>query len=216
MSLLWQIITEVGSGEFADFSNVQFVNISGSVTSIDPSSGMITYRPQIIYKFSCLYPMQYLLNNTQLAVWVYAMKMPGRRVTLSDMQMNDEFIWIQHRSGVSLAVRDNNGSFISTLSMELYKVRPALTVLFRTCRRNLTVLLLSRTSSTERCLISPKQDSSWRPRFMLQLKLLIWQTGTKVLTVPSCCITKKTSLKVPCLSLKVQRAAGQMLCNNKP
>ncbi|XP_070685952.1 zona pellucida-like domain-containing protein 1 [Pempheris klunzingeri] len=88
----FKIINEVGTGQFADFSNVQFVNISGTVTSIDPSAGMITYRPQILYKFSCLYPMQYLLNNTELGV-----------------------------SGVSLAIRDNNGSFISTLSMQLYQ-----------------------------------------------------------------------------------------------
>ncbi|XP_070826187.1 zona pellucida-like domain-containing protein 1 [Chaetodon trifascialis] len=88
----FKIIDEVGSGEFSDFSNVQYVNISGTITSVDPSAGMITYRPQILYKFSCLYPMQYLLNNTELGV-----------------------------SGVSLAIRDNNGSFISTLSMHLYK-----------------------------------------------------------------------------------------------
>uniref|UniRef100_A0A3Q4I696 Si:dkey-4p15.5 n=1 Tax=Neolamprologus brichardi TaxID=32507 RepID=A0A3Q4I696_NEOBR len=54
---------------FSDFSNVQFVNISGTVTSIDPAAGTITYRPQILYKFSCKYPMQYLLNNTNLAVY---------------------------------------------------------------------------------------------------------------------------------------------------
>ncbi|KAG7243175.1 hypothetical protein INR49_016550 [Caranx melampygus] len=53
---------------------------------------MITYRPQILYKFSCRYPMQYLLNNTELGV-----------------------------SGVNFAIRDNNGSFISTLSMQLYE-----------------------------------------------------------------------------------------------
>ncbi|XP_042270871.1 zona pellucida-like domain-containing protein 1 [Thunnus thynnus] len=88
----FNIINKVGSGEFADFSNVQYVNISGSITSIDPSAGVITYRPEILYKFSCLYPMQYLLNNTQLGV-----------------------------SGVSLAIRDNNGSFVSTLSMQLYQ-----------------------------------------------------------------------------------------------
>ncbi|XP_036941342.1 zona pellucida-like domain-containing protein 1 [Acanthopagrus latus] len=51
---------------------------------------MITYQSQILYKFSCLYPMQYLLNNTKLAV-----------------------------SGASLMIKDNNGSFISTLSMQL-------------------------------------------------------------------------------------------------
>ncbi|XP_023258049.1 zona pellucida-like domain-containing protein 1 [Seriola lalandi dorsalis] len=88
----FKIINEVGSGEFSDFSNVQFVNISGIVTSVDPSAGMITYRPQILYKFSCRYPMQYLLNNTELGV-----------------------------SGVNFAIRDNNGSFISTLSMQLYE-----------------------------------------------------------------------------------------------
>ncbi|XP_072247799.1 zona pellucida-like domain-containing protein 1 [Leuresthes tenuis] len=88
----YKITTELGTGLFADFSNVQFVNISGIITSIDPSAGMITYRPQILYKFSCNYPMQYLLNNTKLGV-----------------------------SGVNVAIRDNNGSFISTLSMQLYK-----------------------------------------------------------------------------------------------
>ncbi|XP_061917814.1 zona pellucida-like domain-containing protein 1 [Entelurus aequoreus] len=87
----FNIINQVGTGAFADFSNVQFVNISGEVTSIDPSSGMITYRSQLYYKFSCLYPMQYLLNNTQLGV-----------------------------SGVNLAIQDNNGSFISTLNLQLY------------------------------------------------------------------------------------------------
>uniref|UniRef100_A0A4W6FKW9 Si:dkey-4p15.5 n=1 Tax=Lates calcarifer TaxID=8187 RepID=A0A4W6FKW9_LATCA len=81
--------TRVGSGDFSDFSNIQFVNISGTITSVDPAAGMITYRPQILYKFSCRYPMQYLLNNTEL--------------------------------GVNLAIRDNNGSFISTLSMQLYQ-----------------------------------------------------------------------------------------------
>ncbi|CAG08898.1 unnamed protein product [Tetraodon nigroviridis] len=85
-------INKQGTGLFADFSSVQYVNISGFVNSIDPSAGMITYSPQILYKFSCLYPMQYLLNNTEIAV-----------------------------SGVSLAVRDNNGTFSSTLSMELYQ-----------------------------------------------------------------------------------------------
>ncbi|GAA6225720.1 zona pellucida-like domain-containing protein 1 [Lates japonicus] len=88
----FKIINEVGSGDFSDFSNIQFVNISGTITSVDPAAGMITYRPQILYKFSCRYPMQYLLNNTELGV-----------------------------SGVNLAIRDNNGSFISTLSMQLYQ-----------------------------------------------------------------------------------------------
>ncbi|XP_077579017.1 zona pellucida-like domain-containing protein 1 [Stigmatopora nigra] len=87
----FQIIDQVGTGDFNDYSRVQFVNISGSVVSVDPSAGMITYRPQLLYKFSCLYPMQYILNNTELGV-----------------------------TGVNIAITDNNGSFISTLSLELF------------------------------------------------------------------------------------------------
>ncbi|CAB1417617.1 unnamed protein product [Pleuronectes platessa] len=66
---IFKVTTEVGTGEFADFSNVQFINISGVINSIDPAAGMITYRPQIMYMFSCRYPMQYLLNNTEVAVF---------------------------------------------------------------------------------------------------------------------------------------------------
>ncbi|MEQ2290969.1 hypothetical protein AMECASPLE_008556 [Ameca splendens] len=88
----FQITNQVGTGQFSDFSNVQFVNISGSIMSVDPAAGMITYRPQILYMFSCKYPLQYLINNTQLSV-----------------------------SGVNVAIRDNNGSFVSTLRMELYQ-----------------------------------------------------------------------------------------------
>ncbi|XP_030601008.1 zona pellucida-like domain-containing protein 1 [Archocentrus centrarchus] len=88
----FEVTNQVGTGQFSDFSNIQYANISGSVTSVDPAAGMITYRPQLLYKFSCKYPMQYLLNNTQLNV-----------------------------AGVSLAIKDNNGSFITTLSMQLYR-----------------------------------------------------------------------------------------------
>uniref|UniRef100_A0A4W5NI66 Si:ch73-261i21.5 n=1 Tax=Hucho hucho TaxID=62062 RepID=A0A4W5NI66_9TELE len=89
-----KITQEVGSGLFADFSSIQFVNISGMINSLDPSAGTITYRQEMIYKFSCRYPLQYLVNNTEMTV-----------------------------SGVSLAVKDSNGSFISTLSMMLYSDR---------------------------------------------------------------------------------------------
>ncbi|KAG9348606.1 hypothetical protein JZ751_002344 [Albula glossodonta] len=86
-----KISQEVGSGLFSDFSSVQFVNISGMINSIDPNAGTITYRQEMMYIFSCRYPLQYLVNNTRMGV-----------------------------SGVSLAIKDNNGSFISTLSMSLF------------------------------------------------------------------------------------------------
>ncbi|XP_022601827.1 zona pellucida-like domain-containing protein 1 [Seriola dumerili] len=85
------VTQEMGTGLLADFSHVQYINISGMVCSKDPSTGAITYHQEVMYRFSCRYPLQYLVNNTQMSV-----------------------------SGVSLAVKDNNGSFISTLSMRLY------------------------------------------------------------------------------------------------
>uniref|UniRef100_A0AAX7UL96 ZP domain-containing protein n=1 Tax=Astatotilapia calliptera TaxID=8154 RepID=A0AAX7UL96_ASTCA len=56
------------SGQFSDFSYVQYVTVFGTVTSIDRVAGMITYRPQIRYNFSCTYRMKYLFNNTKLSV----------------------------------------------------------------------------------------------------------------------------------------------------
>lgn len=88
---VFTIINQVGTNAFSSFSNVQFVNVSGMVVSFDPASGMITYRPSITYIYSCQYPLQYVLNNTLLAV-----------------------------AGVELVINDNNGSFISTLNMYLY------------------------------------------------------------------------------------------------
>ncbi|XP_039632683.1 zona pellucida-like domain-containing protein 1 [Perca fluviatilis] len=85
------ITEEVGTGLFADFSNVQHISIAGMICSEDPSKEAITYHQEVMYRFSCRYPLQYLLNNTQMSA-----------------------------SGVSLAVKDNNGSFISSLSMRLY------------------------------------------------------------------------------------------------
>ncbi|KAF7218622.1 zona pellucida-like domain-containing protein 1 [Nothobranchius furzeri] len=90
--IIYQITTQAGTGQWADFSNVQTVNISGMVTAVDPSVDVISYRQQILYKFSCAYPLQYLLNNTEVTV-----------------------------SGANVAIRDENATFTSTLSMQLYK-----------------------------------------------------------------------------------------------
>ncbi|XP_054650829.1 zona pellucida-like domain-containing protein 1 [Dunckerocampus dactyliophorus] len=81
-----------GTGVFSDFSNIQTVNISGVVRSYDPTIGMITYNTELKYYYSCAYPLEYLINNTQVDV-----------------------------SSSSIAMKDNNGSFISTLSMTLYQ-----------------------------------------------------------------------------------------------
>ncbi|KAK1900551.1 Zona pellucida-like domain containing protein 1 [Dissostichus eleginoides] len=81
-----------GTGIFADFSNIQRVNISGAVRSFDPTPGTISYNAELKYYYSCAYPLEYLINNTQVDV-----------------------------SSSSIALKDNNGSFISTLSMALFQ-----------------------------------------------------------------------------------------------
>nr|XP_015196811.1 PREDICTED: zona pellucida-like domain-containing protein 1 [Lepisosteus oculatus] len=83
-----------GTGIFSDFSNIQTVNISGVVRSNDPTTGTVTYNQELVYLYSCSYPLEYLINNTRIDV-----------------------------SGSSIAVKDNNGSFISTLSLQLYQDR---------------------------------------------------------------------------------------------
>ncbi|XP_063062378.1 zona pellucida-like domain-containing protein 1 [Engraulis encrasicolus] len=80
-----------GTGVFSDFSNIQTVNVSGIVRSYDPTVGTVTYNAELKYLYSCAYPLEYFINNTQVDV-----------------------------SSSSIVVKDNNGSFISTLRMELF------------------------------------------------------------------------------------------------
>ncbi|KAM8927678.1 zona pellucida-like domain-containing protein 1 [Pelodytes ibericus] len=87
-----QIIDGAGSGIFSDYSNVQTVIISGFVDSPSGTdTGIITFSTNLYYNFSCYYPLQYMLNNTQLLT-----------------------------SFGTVAVNSNNGSFISTLNMQLF------------------------------------------------------------------------------------------------
>ncbi|XP_067307960.1 zona pellucida-like domain-containing protein 1 [Pseudorasbora parva] len=89
---IFRTTSAAGTGIFADFSNIQTVNISGVVRSFDPTVGTVTYNAELKYFYSCAYPLEYLVNNTQVDV-----------------------------SSSSIAVQDNNGSFISTLSMQLFQ-----------------------------------------------------------------------------------------------
>ncbi|XP_077098107.1 zona pellucida-like domain-containing protein 1 [Siphateles boraxobius] len=80
-----------GTGVFSDFSNIETVNISGVVRSSDITTGTVTYNAELKYYYSCSYPLEYLINNTRVDV-----------------------------SSSSIAVKDNNGSFISTLNLRLF------------------------------------------------------------------------------------------------
>ncbi|XP_029429493.1 zona pellucida-like domain-containing protein 1 [Rhinatrema bivittatum] len=87
-----QIEDSRGSGMFSEYSVVQTVVISGFVETPPLSEGgLTTYTTNLFYNFSCYYPLQYLLNNTQLLT-----------------------------SSANVAINTNNGSLISTLSMNLF------------------------------------------------------------------------------------------------
>ncbi|KAJ1117128.1 hypothetical protein NDU88_005328 [Pleurodeles waltl] len=88
---MFTVNSTTGDGVFKDFSNIQNVNISGIVKSKDFTLGVVTYNPDLAYLYSCVYPLEYFLNNTRMDV-----------------------------TGNSIAINSNNGSFISTLSMLLY------------------------------------------------------------------------------------------------
>ncbi|XP_028657146.1 zona pellucida-like domain-containing protein 1a [Erpetoichthys calabaricus] len=79
-----------GVTAYGNLSSVQIGNISGFIDTPDPPT-IISYLPGLLYKFSCSYPLEYLVNNTQLA-----------------------------SSSAAISVKDNNGSFLSTLSLLLY------------------------------------------------------------------------------------------------
>uniref|UniRef100_A0A8C7SXU3 ZP domain-containing protein n=1 Tax=Oncorhynchus mykiss TaxID=8022 RepID=A0A8C7SXU3_ONCMY len=88
---LFRTTSAAGTGIFSDFSNVQTVNISGVVRSYDPTTRPVTYNTELKYHYSCAYPLEYLTNNTQIDT-----------------------------SASSIAVKDNNGTFVSTLSLNLF------------------------------------------------------------------------------------------------
>ncbi|KAF7699907.1 hypothetical protein HF521_002865 [Silurus meridionalis] len=84
-----ELTDEVGTEQFSD-SRVRFANISGRILSGEPVSG----HDKPIYKFSCRYLLQYLVN---------------------DMKVNV--------SGMNPAARENRGSFIRALHINLFTNR---------------------------------------------------------------------------------------------
>ncbi|KAG9351537.1 hypothetical protein JZ751_022788 [Albula glossodonta] len=60
------VSTAQGMNAYGNLSLVQIGNISGYIDTPDPPT-IISYLPGLLYKFSCSYPLEYLVNNTQLA-----------------------------------------------------------------------------------------------------------------------------------------------------
>ncbi|XP_032366918.1 zona pellucida-like domain-containing protein 1 [Etheostoma spectabile] len=88
-----QIVNEAPdpTGPFSSFSSIQSVIITGFIDTIRSDQGVISYSTDLYYHFSCRYPLEYLLNNTQIVA-----------------------------SSVSVATTDNNGTFIDTLKMSVF------------------------------------------------------------------------------------------------
>ncbi|KAI5620781.1 zona pellucida-like domain-containing protein 1 [Silurus asotus] len=88
-----QIVNEVpsASGPFSQFSTIQSVIITSYIDTPTSSSGVVSYSTDLFYQFTCRYPLEYLINNTEIVA-----------------------------SSVSVATNDKNGSFIDTLSMSVY------------------------------------------------------------------------------------------------
>lgn len=61
-----QVSTAQGPNAYGNLSLVQIGNISGYIDTPDPPT-IISYLPGLLYKFSCSYPLEYLVNNTQVA-----------------------------------------------------------------------------------------------------------------------------------------------------
>ncbi|XP_061683336.1 zona pellucida-like domain-containing protein 1 [Syngnathoides biaculeatus] len=85
-----EVSTAFGPNAYGNMSLVQIGNVSGFVDTPDPPT-IISYLPGLLYKFSCSYPLEYLVNNSQLA-----------------------------SSSAAISVKDSNGTFVSTLSLVLY------------------------------------------------------------------------------------------------
>ncbi|XP_019135003.1 zona pellucida-like domain-containing protein 1a isoform X1 [Larimichthys crocea] len=84
------VSTAQGPNAYGNLSLVQIGNISGYIDTPDPPT-IISYLPGLLYKFSCSYPLEYLVNNTQVA-----------------------------SSAAAISVKDSNGTFVSTLNLLLY------------------------------------------------------------------------------------------------
>lgn len=73
-TVLVQIVDETPdpSGPFSSFLSIQSVIITGNIETPRSDQGLISYSTDLYYHFSCRYPLEYLINNTQIVAWVTA------------------------------------------------------------------------------------------------------------------------------------------------
>uniref|UniRef100_A0A3P8WGV9 Si:dkey-103g5.3 n=1 Tax=Cynoglossus semilaevis TaxID=244447 RepID=A0A3P8WGV9_CYNSE len=87
-----QIVDEETSpdGAFSDFLSIQSVLLTGFIDTPRAQQGLVSYSTNLTYEFSCRYPLQYLLNDTQIV------------------------------SSVSVAKDERNGTFIDSLKIAIF------------------------------------------------------------------------------------------------
>uniref|UniRef100_A0A8C5EK53 ZP domain-containing protein n=1 Tax=Gouania willdenowi TaxID=441366 RepID=A0A8C5EK53_GOUWI len=94
---------------FAAYSNIQNINVSGMICSKDPSTGTITYHQEVVYKFSCRYPLQYLVNNTQMSLFMSRWK--GDNSYSSVLQIPTEGLELKTRIFVEVKASNLSSRF---------------------------------------------------------------------------------------------------------
>lgn len=125
---LVQIVDEAPdpSGPFSDFSSIQSVIITGYIDTPRSDQGMISYSTDLYYHFSCRYPLEYLINNTQIVAWVIRNAYIIQKGHCSHFLEQISFIFsifsVMFSSSVSVATSENNGTFIDTLMMRVFNV----------------------------------------------------------------------------------------------
>uniref|UniRef100_A0AAQ4NPK3 Si:dkey-103g5.3 n=1 Tax=Gasterosteus aculeatus aculeatus TaxID=481459 RepID=A0AAQ4NPK3_GASAC len=82
---------QVRTCPFSSFLSIQAAIITGFIDTPGSDQGLISYSTDLYYHFSCRYPLEYLINNTQIVA-----------------------------SSVSVASSNNSGTFIDTLRMSVY------------------------------------------------------------------------------------------------
>lgn len=122
---LIQIVDEApdSTGPFSSFLTIQSVIITGYIDTPRSDQGLISYSTDLHYHFSCRYPLEYLINNTQIVAWVSQ--------NFGQCCEKEKFCWIclanltvssLFSSSVSVATSDSNGTFIDTLKMAVFNV----------------------------------------------------------------------------------------------
>lgn len=122
---LLQIVDEAPdpTGPFSSFLTIQSVIITGYIDTPRSDQGLISYSTDLYYHFSCRYPLEYLINNTQIVAWVSLGTRPILWKTVFDRTWHARVtVSFLFSSSVSVATSDNNGTFIDALQMAVFNV----------------------------------------------------------------------------------------------